>query len=66
MVKVLKLKEVAEYLRLSPMTIYRMANNGDIPCFKVGDEWRFREEAIEQWIFDKEKAGNAIELKVGN
>jgi excisionase family DNA binding protein len=54
----MRLKEVAEYLRMSPMTIYRMAKRGDIPCFKVGDEWRFRLEAIEQWILEKEKKGN--------
>ena len=55
MTQVMKLKEVAEYLRMSPMTIYRMAKRGDIPCFKVGDEWRFRLEAIEQWILEREK-----------
>jgi excisionase family DNA binding protein len=55
MSQIMRLKEVAEYLRMSPMTIYRMAKRGDIPCFKVGDEWRFRLEAIEQWILEKEK-----------
>jgi excisionase family DNA binding protein len=50
-------KETAEYLRMCPMTIYRMAKNGTLPCFKVGDEWRFRREAIEEWIFEQENIG---------
>ena len=58
---VLKLKEVATYLRLCPMTIYRMAKHGDLPCFKVGDEWRFRKEAIEAWITDQE---NAVQIVI--
>jgi excisionase family DNA binding protein len=66
MPKVLKLKEVAEYLRLSPMTIYRMTKSGEIPCFKLGDEWRFRTEAIEQWIMEQERQTAPIELKIGN
>jgi nitrogen PTS system EIIA component len=53
--RVLKLKEVAECLRLCPMTVYRLTKSGDIPCFKVGDEWRFRLEAIEKWILEQEK-----------
>jgi nitrogen PTS system EIIA component len=64
--KVLKLKEVAEYLRMCPMTIYRMANSGEIPCFKVGDEWRFRAEAVEQWILEQERDRRPVTIKVGN
>jgi len=52
---VLTVKETANYLRMCPMTIYRMAKQGQIPCFKVGDQWRFRMEAIYKWIDQQEK-----------
>jgi excisionase family DNA binding protein len=53
--QVLRVKEVAEYLRMCPMTVYRMAKQGEIPCFKVGDEWRFKFDSINSWIIEKEK-----------
>ena len=48
--EILTVKEIAEYLKLNPITIYRWANRGEIPCFKIGDEWRFRREMIMRWI----------------
>jgi len=41
MSKIVTIKEVAEYLRLSPMTIINLAVNGNIPGFKIGKSWRF-------------------------
>ena len=46
----LTLREVAELLKLSEKTIYRLVQQGDIPAFKVGGSWRFRASDIEEWI----------------
>lgn len=35
-------KEVAQYLRLTPETIRAMARRGQLPGVKVGRSWRFR------------------------
>lgn len=48
--EILTLKEVAEYLKLAEKTAYRLAAEGKIPGFKVGGSWRFRKDAIENWI----------------
>jgi excisionase family DNA binding protein len=48
--KLMTLEEVAEFLRLSKDTIYRMAHAGTIPASKVGNQWRFREEDVDRWI----------------
>jgi excisionase family DNA binding protein len=48
--KLMILEEVAEYLRLSKDTIYRMAHTAKIPASKVGNQWRFRKEDLDQWI----------------
>ncbi len=51
--KVLTVDEVASLLRLTRVTIYRMAKAGDIPALKVGKVWRFPEEEVEAWIHEK-------------
>jgi len=48
--KLMTLEEVAEYLRLSIHTIYKMAQKGKIPALKAGKKWRFRKEDIDQWL----------------
>ena len=43
---VMTVKDAAMYLRLSEMTVLRLANRGLIPGAKVGRQWRFAREAI--------------------
>ena len=51
--KVLTVDEVASLLKLTRVTIYRMAKAGDIPALKVGKVWRFPEAEIEAWLSEK-------------
>ena len=46
MPKIVTVKEVGQYLKLSESTIYKLASNGEIPGFKIGDSWRFDMEEI--------------------
>ena len=48
--QILTLKEVAEYLKLTEKTAYRLAADKKLPGFKVGGSWRFKMSDIEQWI----------------
>ena len=45
---ILTIKEVAEFLKLTEKTAYRLAGEGKIPGFKVGGSWRFRRDEIEK------------------
>lgn len=47
---ILTIKEVAEYLKVTERTIYRLAAAKKIPAFKVGGTWRFRTTDIDGWI----------------
>lgn len=47
---ILTIKEVAEYLKVTERTIYRLAAAKQIPAFKVGGSWRFRQADIDGWI----------------
>ncbi len=48
--EVLTLREVAEYLGVHTSTIYKYAQQGKIPAFKIGSDWRFKKTHIDQWI----------------
>jgi excisionase family DNA binding protein len=41
MSKILTAKEIADYLRLKPVTVINLANGGDMPGFRIGKKWRF-------------------------
>lgn len=48
--EILTLDEVAAYLKVTKRTLYRLAQDGKLPAFKVGGSWRFKREAIDAWI----------------
>ena len=48
--------EIAKYLRMKKVTIYKHAQDGKIPGFKVGSKWRFKKSTIDKWIADKENS----------
>lgn len=47
---VLTIDELAEYLKVSKSTLYKLAQEGRIPGQKVGKHWRFRKDAIDRWL----------------
>jgi len=48
--EILTIKEVADYLKVTERTIYRLAGARNIPAFKVGGMWRFSRVDIDNWI----------------
>ncbi|GGC17302.1 helix-turn-helix domain-containing protein [Massilia buxea] len=48
--EILTIKHVADYLKVTERTIYRLAAAKQIPAFKVGGSWRFRKADIDDWI----------------
>lgn len=48
--EILTLDEVAAYLKAGKRTVYRLAQEGKIPAFKLGGTWRFRRADLERWI----------------
>jgi excisionase family DNA binding protein len=65
--KVLTVREVSEYLRIHPTTVYRLLRSRQIPGFRVGGEWRFGSEIIDRWRSGQEQAtasaGRATRVK---
>jgi excisionase family DNA binding protein len=52
---VLTVAELAEYLRVSRSMIYRLLKARKIPAFKIGSDWRFNREHIDEWRIAREK-----------
>ncbi len=47
--KLVTVKELSDYLRVHPSTIYRLLKQGELPGFKLGSDWRFNLAAIDRW-----------------
>jgi excisionase family DNA binding protein len=56
--KVITVGELAEYLRVHRSTLYRLLKKGQLPGFKIGSDWRFNVEAIDQWRMQQGAALN--------
>ena len=48
MLEIMTPKEVARYLQISLLTVYKYANEGTIHGFRIGNSWRFDKEHIDQ------------------
>lgn len=48
--KAMTAKEVADYLQISLVHVYRQAKYGNMPARKIGSEWRFNKIAIDKWL----------------
>ena len=49
----LTVRDVAAFLNVDEKTIYRLAQRGELPGFKVAGSWRFQRKALDQWINKK-------------
>lgn len=49
------IKQIAEYLQMNKMTVYKLARERKIPAFKVASEWRFRKDLIDAWLMSQLK-----------
>lgn len=47
---VLTIEELADYLKISKSTLYKLAQSGVLPGIKVGRHWRFHREAVDEWL----------------
>jgi len=48
--KWITLEEVAAYSKLSLVKLYRMDRKGEIPASKIGAQWRFDCNEIDEWM----------------
>jgi excisionase family DNA binding protein len=52
----LGVEEVAEYLGVGQVTVYRWCREGSLPCIKIGNRWRIRRQALEEFVRKSERS----------
>lgn len=60
---ILTIKDVADYLKVNERTIYRLAASGELPGFKVGNSWRFKQSELEHYIAAQHNRVSVSEAK---
>lgn len=48
--RLLTISEVAEAMRVSKMTVYRLVHAGDLPAIRVGRSYRIPAKALETYL----------------
>ena len=51
--RLLTVNEVADLLRVSRMTVYRLIKTGEMSAFRVGRGYRLREEDIDSYLTER-------------
>jgi excisionase family DNA binding protein len=47
---VLTIDDLADYLKISKSTLYKLAQEGALPGQKIGRHWRFHRNAVDKWL----------------
>ena len=55
MERLMTIDEVAASMQISRFTVYRLAKEHCIPGTKIGRQWRFQKEEIDQWLRDQHR-----------
>jgi excisionase family DNA binding protein len=55
--RLLMVREVAELMRVSNMTVYRLIKAGDLPAIRVGKNFRIRRSDVECYLGGRSYGG---------
>ena len=66
MANIVTAKEIAQYLKLTESTIYKLASTGELPGFRIGKSWRFDMEEILKRIKDEKESRTGQRIKGGS
>ena len=48
--QIMTLREVAKFLGVHEVTIYRLIKETDIPAIKLRGQWRFKKDVLDSWL----------------
>lgn len=51
--QILTLAEVSAYLRIPSSTIYKLSREGALPAQKIGRNWRYHKDVLDDWLKGK-------------
>ena len=50
MTELMTVEELGRYLRVTEKTVYRLLKRGSISAVKVGRQWRFVKDSVDEWM----------------
>ncbi len=53
-------EDVASYLGVGQVTVWRWCRDGTLPCLKIGREWRIRRKALERFLEQSERSETLV------
>jgi len=53
--RLMTVAELADYLRISRASVYRLVRSRQVPVSSVGRQLRFRRDSIDRWLQGKER-----------
>jgi excisionase family DNA binding protein len=59
--ELLSAEDVAGYLGVGQVTVYRWCREGRLPCLKIGKHWRVRREVLEDFLKRSERPTTLVE-----
>lgn len=63
MTEILDLVGASKYLKLTKNTVYKYARLGQIPSFKLGKQWRFKQDVLDAWLDKQMNLRTPVEKK---
>ena len=51
--QIMTTKEIAKYLGVHEMTVYRWLKKGILPGFKIGGRWRSKKDLLDTYLVQK-------------
>ena len=51
--QIMTTKEIAKYLGVHEMTVYRWLKKGVLPGFKIGGRWRSKKDLLDSYLVQK-------------
>ena len=61
--QIMTLKEVAKYLGVHSMTVYRLLKERKLPGFKVGGQWRTKKEVLDNYLLKEVDRSTEVRKK---
>ena len=61
--EIMTIKDLSIYLKINEKTIYKLAKQEKLPGIKIGGMWRFKKEAIDNWMMNASKQIRVEKMK---
>lgn len=57
---VLTIRQLSRYLQITPSTLYKLVEAGRLPGKKVGRQWRFHRDVIDDWLAQRSESDQPV------